>query len=250
MTSAPRLFAHRGSSADEPENTLAAFRRARRDGADGVELDVMRCATGEIVVFHDDDLQRLCSVAGDPRRQPWTALQRLSVRGEPIPQLEEVLETLGPSMEVNVELKTAPGLAARLRDDGLAPAVALILRRHAMGARAIVSSFDPVLLRRFRGCDPDVRTGLLFAADQALPLRRGWSAPLLGVSAVHPEAALVDEHRMAAWRRRGLAVNVWTVDDPAEIRYLATLGVDAIITNRPREARAALEQPELARGVS
>lgn len=246
MRPAPRLFAHRGSSADEPENTIAAFRRARTDGADGVELDVMRCATGEIVVFHDDDLERLCGVRGMLRAQPYDRLRELRVRGEPIPLLSEVIEAIGPTLQLNVELKTAPTFAERLRDDGLAGSVADVLRRHDVAGRTIVSSFDPVLLHRYRRADSSVQAGLLFAADQSRPLREGWSAPLLGVSAVHPESTLVDERSMRAWRHRGFAVNVWTVDDPAEIRYLASLGVDAIITNRPREARDALRVLRIA----
>jgi glycerophosphoryl diester phosphodiesterase len=236
----PLVVAHRGASADEPENTLAAFRRARRDGADGVELDVLRCATGEVVVFHDDELSRLCGVPGDVRAQSLVALRALSVRGEPIPELWQVLEELGPEMLVNVELKSAPGLRGTALDDGLAYGVAEALRRHNMGDRALVSSFDPVLLGRMRAVAPEVQRGLLFAADQSLPLRRGWAAMWVGAAAVHPEVALVDEPRMAAWRKRQLAVNVWTVDDPGELRYLASLGVDGVITNRPKAAREAL----------
>ena len=236
----PLVIAHRGASADEPENTLAAFRRARLDGADGVELDVLRCATGEVIVFHDDELTRLCGVAGQVRAQSRDALRALSVHGEAIPELSHVLEELGPEMLVNVELKSAPGLRASVADDGLAKSVAALLRRHGVGDRALVSSFDPVLLGRMRSVAPEVQRGLLFAADQSLPLRRGWAAPFVGAIAVHPEATLVDEARVAAWRHGGLGVNVWTVDDPAELRYLASLRVDGVITNKPRQAREAL----------
>jgi glycerophosphoryl diester phosphodiesterase len=246
----PLVLAHRGSSAEAPENTIAAFRLARRDGADGVELDVLRLASGEVVVFHDDDLQRLCGVPGSIRALDRAALAELDVRGQAVPTLDEVLDELGPDLLVNVELKAHPDLRGQLRDDGLAAEVAAILRRRAVGARALVSSFDPLLLGRFRRLAPDVPAGLLFAADQALPLRRGWSAPLLRVGAVHPEAALVTEARMRRWRRRGLRVHVWTVDDPAELRYLALLGVDGIIANRPREARAVLEAVVASRAVS
>jgi len=77
----PLLLGHRGASAEAPENTIRAFERAMQDGADGVELDVMRCKTGEVVVFHDDDLQRLCGVPGAVREQTWATLRGLSVRG-------------------------------------------------------------------------------------------------------------------------------------------------------------------------
>ncbi|MEO6953546.1 MAG: glycerophosphodiester phosphodiesterase [Polyangia bacterium] len=235
-----RVIAHRGSSHDAPENTLCAFALARQDGADGVELDVMRCRTGQVIVFHDNDLERLCGVVGDPRARSLAELRELSVQGEPIPELHEVIEVLGASMLLNVELKTAPEWRGRVDNDGLADEVARILGHHGLGERALVSSFDPVLLARFRRSAPTVVTGMLFAADQSAPLRRGWAAQVLGTRAVHPESVLVDEASVRSWHRRGLRVNVWTVDDPAEQRYLATIGVDGIITNRPRETRVML----------
>jgi glycerophosphoryl diester phosphodiesterase len=236
----PRLHGHRVASAAAPENTIRAFELAMKEGADGVELDVMRCRTGEVFVFHDDDLFRLCGERGDPRTYSWSALQALRIGGERIPLLDDVLEAVGREAIVNIELKSATTWGARVRDDGLAGEVGKIIVRHALGARALVSSFDPLLLSRFHRRAPNVAVGLLFCADQALPLRRAWAAPLVGAVAVHPESVLVDERQVRRWRARGYAVNVWTVDDPAELRYLASLDVDTIITNRPAAAREAL----------
>jgi len=233
----PLIVAHRGASKDAVENTIAAFRLAREQGADGVELDVMRCATGEVVVFHDDDLERLGKRAGLVRATSLDELRAIDLGGgERIPLLDDVLEELGPLL-VNVELKSQ----SQLRDDGLAAAVATILGRHATRTRALVSSFDPWLLGRFRLRAPDIATGLLFAHDQSLPLRQAWSAPLLRPTALHPESLLVDARHVAGWHARGYALNVWTVDDPAELRLLAALGVDGLITNRPKFARAVLQ---------
>jgi glycerophosphoryl diester phosphodiesterase len=235
------VIAHRGASADAPENTLAAFRLARAQGADGVELDVMRCKSGEVVVFHDDDLERLGRRPGLVRDTPLGALREIDLGGgERIPLLDEVLEELGPLL-CNVELKTAPTWRGRLVDDGLAAAVAAILRRHDAGARALVSSFDPLLLGRFRLRARAVPTGLLFAADQARPNREAWAAPLLRPTAVHPESLLVDARTVRRWHAHDLAVNVWTVDDPAELRLLVALGVDGLITNRPKNTRAVIQ---------
>jgi glycerophosphoryl diester phosphodiesterase len=219
------------------ENTLAAFRRARSDGADGVELDVMRCATGEVIVFHDDDLERLGKRPGLVRATSFAELRQIDLGGgEKIPLLDEVLEELGPLL-VNIELKSQ----GRFRDDGLASEVAAIVERHGTFARALVSSFDPWLLLRFRRRAPAVTTGLLFAHDQSLALRRAWSAPLLRPAALHPESVLVDARSVRAWHARGYAINVWTVDDPAELRLLSALGVDGVITNRPKFARSVLQ---------
>jgi glycerophosphoryl diester phosphodiesterase len=240
MGARPLVIAHRGASADAPENSLAAFRLANEQGADGVELDVMRCATGEVVVFHDDDLQRFAGRPTLVRDMPFDCLREIDLGGgERIPLLSEVLAALD-GMLVNVELKTAPTWGWRFEDDGLAQVVASLLREHRMVDRALVSSFDPLLLSRFRRAAPDVATALLFAHDQALPYRRAWAAPFIRPRALHPESLLVDAQRIAHRHARQYAVNVWTVDDPAEIRRLAAWGVDGIITNRPKIARFVL----------
>jgi glycerophosphoryl diester phosphodiesterase len=236
----PLIIAHRGASAEAPENTLAAFRLAREQGADGVELDVMRCGSGEVVVFHDDDLARLGKREGEVRRLDYAALREIDLGGgERIPLLDEVLELLGPLL-VNIELKTAPDWRSRAADDGLAGVVASLIRRHHAEARALVSSFDPLLLLRFRRVAPHALTGLLFGADQSRPLREAWTAPLLRPSALHPDRLLVDALAVGRWHARGYAVNVWTVDDPAELRCLSALGVDGLITNHPAAARRGL----------
>jgi glycerophosphoryl diester phosphodiesterase len=232
----PRLIAHRGACRDAPENTLAAFRLARAAGADGVELDVMRCATGEVVVFHDDDLRRLAGRAERVDALPLAALREVDLgRGQHVPLLSEVLEELGPHLLVNIELKIE-----RLRDDGLAGAVAELLRRFRLGRRALVSSFNPLAVARFGRLAPEVPTALLFHRQQRLPLRRAWAARLLSPLALHPEAELVDAIALGAWRRQGYAVHVWTVDDPHAVAALAAMGVDGIITNEPARARRAL----------
>jgi glycerophosphoryl diester phosphodiesterase len=238
--SRPLVIAHRGASADAPENTLAAFALAREQGADGIELDVMRCATGEVVVFHDDDLSRLAQRPTLVRDMPFGDLRRIDVgQGERIPLFDEVLAMLD-GMLINVELKSPPTWAWRFADDGLVACVAELLRKYGLESRALISSFDPLLLMRMRRQAPEFATALLFARSQALPYRQAWAAPLLLPRALHPESLLVDARAIAAWHARGFAVNVWTVDDPGELRVLAAWGVDGVITNRPAAALSVL----------
>ncbi len=235
----PLIIGHRGASAQATENTLEAFRQARAAGADGVELDVMLCASGEVVVFHDDDLKRL---AGRPERiaaMPYRALRELPLAGGGrIPLLEEVFEACGPDLLVNVELKVNEidprGTTA------LVEAVAAVLRRLAVGARVLVSSFNPWAVWVWTRRVPDVRAGLLFERASLLPLRRAWLAPVIAPFALHPEFVLCDPARVAAWKRRGYMVSVWTVDDPAALAACRRMGVDAVITNDPARSRAAL----------
>ncbi len=236
----PLVLGHRGASADAPENTLAAFRLAMEQGADGVELDVQRCATGEVVVLHDEDARR---VAGEPlgvADAPLAALRALDVgawkdarfRGERIPLLEEVLEAL-PGALVNVELKG--------RDARLAQAAADVVRRAGAEGRVLVSSFQPGLLAALRAVAPALPRGLLFEGGALWRAKAALGARWARPSAVHPQAELVTPARARRWRERGLAVNVWTVDDPAEAARLAALGAGAIISNVPGAVNAALD---------
>ncbi len=237
----PLVLAHRGASADAPENTLSAFRLALAQGADGVELDVWRCGTGEVVVVHDEDLGR---VGGTPLRvsdSPLAALRAADVgawkgerfRGEQIPLLSEVLEAL-PDAIVNVELKSRGG-----RDLALAHAAAEVIWRAGAGARVVVSSFDWRLLAAFRLAAPDVAVGLLFDAERAWRLRTFLGIRALRPAAVHPDREIATDARVRRWAARGLAVNVWTVDEPAEASRLARAGAAALITNVPARVRAA-----------
>lgn len=255
-TSRPLVLGHRGASHDYPENTQLAFREAIRQGADGVELDVMRCGSGEVVVFHDDDLTRLAAGQSGAealiRKTPLTELRRFDVgRGERIPTLEEVLLALGDEVLVNVELKTETLVRTvdylRLPlDDGLADAVTQVLSRCGRltgNGKTLVSSFDPFQLLRFQSASHGrVPIGHLFDARQG-PLTTGlYRLPLLRLAAVHPEAKLLDGPSIRRWKAQGLRINTWTVDEPTEVAAVSTLGVDAIITNRPGATLALLQQ--------
>jgi len=237
----PLVLGHRGASGDAPENTLAAFRLALAQGADGVELDVRRCATGEVVVFHDADAARLTGKPAVIARTPLPELRALDVggwkgpafRGERIPTLAEVFQAL-PGAFVNVELKSGD------RDLGLAAAAARVVEAAGAADRVIVSSFDYRLVMAFRLAAPRIPVGLLFDEETPGRLATWLGIRLLGAAAVHPGRRLVTPAGMAAWRARGLAVNVWTVDDVEEARRLAALGAGALITNVPGRLRAAL----------
>ncbi len=237
----PLLIAHRGASAIEPENSLAAFGRARSDGADGVELDVLLCATGEVIVFHDDDLIRLGDSPariGDLSLADVRAVRLRS--GATIPTLEEVLEACGPSLLINVELKATGLASAPLR--ALADRVADVIVRGRAGtaARVLVSSFNPRAVRMWRQRMPEVRAGLLCEQASPLPLRRAWALPWVRPFSVHPEGVLCTARAVRGWHGRGYRVAVWTVDDARALRCFADLGVDAVITNDPARSRQLL----------
>lgn len=243
----PIVLGHRGASHDRPENTLLAFQEAIRQGADGVELDVMLCGSGEVVVVHDDTLARVAGgVSGSDqpvRRTMLAELRRFDVgQGERVPTLAEVFATLGPEVLVNVELKSETLVSSydylRLPiDDGLARAVTEVLAqagRLRSDGKTLISSFDPFQLLRFaKSAQKQVPLGFLFESGQSTLVKNLYRLPMWTLAAVHPESKLIDGPLLRQYRRLGLRVNTWTVDDPAEVKALAAHGVSAIITNRP-----------------
>ena len=239
-----RILGHRGASKDAPENTLAAFRLALEQGADGVELDARLCRSGEVVVFHDERLERLTGATGRVTDTSWADLARLEVRAGPagtapgrIPLLSEVLEALPRTALVNVELKSEDWNGTRVAD-----AAGALLEAGGHGAHAVVSSFDPRCLLRLALAHPRLRRGLLLDPDKPQLVQRHLALPLVGRDAVHPEAGHLTEADVRRWHAGGREVAVWTVDDPKVARRLRTWGVDTCITNRPGALRAGLDR--------
>ena len=236
----PLILGHRGASALETENTVAAFARARADGADGVELDVLQCSTGEVVVFHDDDLARLAHRPERISTMAWRALREVELpRGTRIPTLEEAVEACGPDLLINVELKAGGFALSAFKE--LVDRTAAIVERLGIGARVLVSSFNPIAVGLWMKRAPAVPAGLLFEAGSPPPLRHAWAALLLRPAALHPDVELCRPHEVARWRRRGYMVNTWTVDDPALLIACRDMHVDSVITNNPARARAILK---------
>jgi len=234
-----RILGHRGASQQAPENTLAAFELALREGADGVELDARLCATGEAVVFHDETLERLTGRPGAVRDTPWAVLRTLEVRAAggraPIPLLSEVLDRLPRTAWINVELK-----AERWSETGVAEVAGALLDGGGHAEHVVVSSFHPLCLLRLAVRYPGLRRGLLLDPDEPMAIQTGLFLPLLARDAVHPPVGRFDRVDVERWHRSGREVAAWTVDDPAVADQLREWGVDSCITNRPGPLRTAI----------
>ena len=225
------VLAHRGANRERPENTLAAFRRAVELGADGVELDVHRTRDDGLVVRHDPD-------------GPFGALAELTLAEvtdalPEVPTLAAVLDACA-GLLVNVEIKHPPPDAGHDPDRRAADLVAGMLADRGGADRVIVSSFDLPTVDRVRAVAPAVPTGWLVAwAD---PIDALAVAHDHGHDALHPGVwSLVGSlavEVVAAAHDRGLAVNVWTVNEEDELRRLGQAGVDAVITDVPDLALA------------
>ena len=229
----PLIIAHRGASGHAPENTHAAFYLAMEHQADGIELDVMLSKDGQVVVIHDDTVDRTTDGSGRVKEMSLEALRSLDAGGgERIPKLEEVLDTFGGQCLINIELEnyTTPF-------DALPVVVAKMLKNYSFPEKVLISSFNPFNFKRFRRHGPGVKQGLLTIPNKA----NHWIWRLFKYDAVHPYYEDVDRELVSRAKNLQQQVNVWTVDNPDEIRRLAALEVDSLITNYPREAREALE---------
>jgi glycerophosphoryl diester phosphodiesterase len=224
------VIAHRGASGTCPENTLAAFRRAEALGAHMIELDVQLTRDGEVIVLHDDTLDRTTDGRGPVAARSLAELRRLDAggwfgdgfRGERIPTLAEVLATA--RLRVNVELKAKGG------PDLEACTLAVVQAAGALG-RVVFSSFDPESLGRMRALTADAELGVLWT-------RRGLSPALalakrVDARGLHLRKTAASPGGLAAVRDAGLSIRVWTVNEPKEFAHLASWGATGVFTDYP-----------------
>lgn len=237
-----KIWAHRGASGYAPENSLEAFELAVKQGADGVELDVQLSRDGELVVIHDETVDRVSDGRGEVRgftlkelKQFRTGKHFPQYRDAGIPTLREVYQLLKDTgLTVNVELKTGiffyPGIEEKVLEE-----TALM----GMEERVWYSSFNHYTLRRIKELNPGAKTGMLYsdgiyrAADYAMELH---------VDALHPAFYHLQYPELNEKRRKNhLKLHVWTVNEEEHLRAAYRWGVDAVITNYPDRARRVLE---------
>lgn len=213
------IWGHRGASAVKPENTIEAFAEARRLGADGVELDVRRTADAALAVHHNADLS-------DGR-----FIYELEAGALPssVAMLDAALDACG-SMTVNVEIKNVPVDPDFDPTEAVAGQVVDLVVARGVVDQIVVSSFGLAAIDAVRARGAGIATGWLTLVnyDQMRALE---TAIERGHDALNPYFTAVTQELVDAAHDAGLAINTWTVDDPEEMRRLADLGVDAIITN-------------------
>jgi glycerophosphoryl diester phosphodiesterase len=263
MSELPLIIGHRGASALAPENTLAAFKRAIQDGADGIEFDV-RLSQDEVpVVIHDATLARTgltdgvvaqlsAEVLGKTDVGSWFSrrpnVDAVDFSSEKLPSLQQVFELLADSdallyVEMKSEAKDGKRLAAK---------VAGAIKKHAIAERAIVSSFDLSLVQAVKLVDSTIRTAALFEPRVSRPATLVRRIKLVELAKACGADEICLHHTLASRRlieqakESDLEVVVWTVDNPDWIERARSQGVKALITNDPasmvryRKTRAAI----------
>jgi glycerophosphoryl diester phosphodiesterase len=242
---AVKVFGHRGCRTRYPENTMAAFAGAMHAGVYGIELDVQRCASKELVVIHDADLQRTTNGTGLVGETTLSDLKKLDAgswfnadfSAEKIPTLLEVLDLVNGNIVINIELKNSPVDYPGIEDD-----LAEVISHYKYPDQLIISSFDHRLLKRVSE-KTDYEIGIL--AECLFNDIEGYAAEF-NANWWHPgfKVLLVDAVEEA--HAAQLSVVTWTVEGPTEWKRALAMGVDGIITDDPHGLIELLDQRALS----
>jgi len=218
------IIGHRGASKAFKENTIEAFRGAEKAGADWVELDIRRTADGEIVVHHNPHTEEGVLIAG----------AKAASLPDYIATLDEVLKACG-DMGVNIEIKNEPDEQDYDPEHLMVARTIEVARANLSRERTLITSFDMGAINAVHDSDSSMPTGLLTHDSVGADVAVGRAAAHEHV-AINPSDAIVTPRWVAVAHEAGLAVHVWTVDDPDRMAELAEMGVDGIITNVPEVA--------------
>jgi len=216
-----RVIGHRGVAGLEPENTLRSIEKAIDLGVDQVEIDVRMTRDGQLVVIHDETVDRTTDGRGYVKDLTFSELRRLDAgKGERIPTLEEILRFTQGKVILQIELK------AREATD---PTVHLIEGLKAQND-VIITSFVHELLERVHELNPNLRTGALFYDVQGDICQRALD---VHSEAIHVYYRNIDRKMVEEAHRKRLKVEAWNPDDMEDMKRIIDLGVDAVSTNRP-----------------
>lgn len=259
MSSLPLIIGHRGSSALAPENTLAAFRRAIADGADGIEFDVRLSRDGVAVVIHDATLERTGSLKRKVSQLSAADLQATDVgswfpksgsrnrlpgdrefAGETVPLLSQLFDLFKKNEGLlYLEMKADAGAGAELATE-----VVRSIHRATFRERVVVECFDLSLIKNVKTIDSAIRTAALFDRSLSKPAavfrrRLAEMAGEAGADEIALHHSLVGRRLVEQALRLNQQVVVWTVDNPVWVKKAHTLGITALITNNPSVMIAA-----------
>ncbi|MBT8178190.1 MAG: glycerophosphodiester phosphodiesterase [Eudoraea sp.] len=224
------VIGHRGAMGHETENSLASVQKALDLGVDMIEIDVFRIKSGEIVVFHDQRVERLTNGGGNIEEYYMYDLKKLLLDGNySIPRLQEVLQLIDNKVALNIELKGA-GTAGRV--DFIMDYY--VKNRGWSWDNVLISSFNWEELRRMREKNPDVAIAVLTESDpvEAIPV-----AQELGAVAINPNFRSLNAENIREIHEAGFKIYTWTVNEPEDIQSLISLDVDGIISDYPERVR-------------
>ena len=243
----PLVLGHRGASAYAPENTLAAFNLAFEQGADGIELDVTLTKDRVPVVIHDNQVDRTTDGHGDIRQMTFAEVQQLDAgckfdqyRGERIPTLAQVLDTLGTRGKIVLEIKR---WANEFANDGRERIIANVIRQAKTADNLIVSSFHPFSMYWIAQELPQVPRAFIYHTN-IFPwlVQRSWFRSLTHPRELHINEAMATSKYVRWAKNKKYSVTVYHPDEPEPMRRYLAMGVAGIMSNKPDVLRQTVDQ--------
>ena len=232
------ITGHRGASGLAPENTLASFKKAMEIGADYSELDVQLSKDGQVVLLHDETLDRTTTGKGPVGEWNLADLKTLDAgswfdekfKNEPLPTLKEVIDLVKGKMKLNIEIKV------KQFNQELVDKVVALIRAENFQNQCMITSFNQPSVEYVKKIAPELVTGLIFGKKYNESVFTGnWDV-------LSSNKANINEKFMKKAHDAGKQVHVWTVNDEKEMQKLIKLGVDGIITNYPDRLKAVAAQ--------
>ncbi len=220
------IIAHRGASGSEPENTIFAFKSALDMQVDGIELDVHLTADNQVIVIHDETLDRTTDATGEIKSQTFAAIRNALINTKHrIPLLSEVFDLVNKSCFINIELK----------GDKTAEPVMKIIEKYVTEknwsySHFIISSFDWVALQQIRILNDQIPIGVLTMTDLDLAVAFAYSISAHKIIAYHH---LLNAKNVENIKHKGYKISAWTVNELEDIKRMKAIGVDGIITDFP-----------------
>ncbi len=237
-------IAHRGFSGKYPENTMLAFQKAIEAGADGIEMDVHFTKDNELVIIHDELIDRTTNGKGFVVDYTYEELSKFDASASfagvygfnKIPTLREYFELVKPipNFITNIELKTGIN-----EYPGIEKAVIDLIAEFGLEDNIIISSFNHFSVMRAKALNPDIKCGLL---TESWICNFGAYTKGLGVECVHPLYLSLNEETVAEIKENGIQINTWTVNKPEDAEKLYNLGIDAVIGNFPDMTKSVIER--------
>ncbi len=247
----PEIIAHRGASADAPENTIAAFRKAVELGADYIEIDLRQSKDGELIVIHDGSVDRTTNGNGDVDELTFSELRKFDagswfdkkLNSEKIPSLQEVISLLGDSVQIIIEFKESND-----SHPGFEEKVISLIKKNNLEQQTILKSFDPNVLERLRKRAPEIPLCYVYA------LRLPWLGLIIDtgisfgstfdfdVEYLQPHRFFLSESFVKKAQSKGYKVIAWGVNSESAIREAIEFGVDGIETDHVERVRRLVEE--------
>lgn len=238
----PKIYAHRGGRKWGPENTMSVFRKSLEAGVGGIELDVHRTSTGELVVLHWEDLSKTTSGKGLVKNATWDEVKKLSAGSwfgkefddERVPLLSEVLDLTTGRLVLNIEVKNAPTAYDGIEDD-----IVALLSGRGHESMFVISSFDHAFLKRFHAKAPQYRTAVLI---NGLLVDLPAYAREIGATVWHPQFVNLRADSVRQALDQGLEVNAWTLNEIDEWKAALEMELDGIVTDDPEGLKQFLAE--------